>query len=391
MQYRGLIEIPLFNAGFSLPEAESDFQKFQYSSLSAVVANVWSSDGHIPGKVDAWIMQPGNLSYSSRSGSTSVRLQGSSWSQGFLLTMTDGNFVTPAAPSIWSGPLQSLGGEDQDYFNKSQVKTWTTAGTDAPFSAVGPYPLPSLAGETVETLNYGAARFISYANPMPPPDGANMIQVLSAKGIDNIGFAIFDPGLTGGDWMAGAAIFLNAEQDRSSGIRKSYTWLPRTVNRGDLLTVCNPIAYETPSWLTSNGFLKRPTYGVAELDDADQRTSSIFRNGWTFVMKGLHLSSPDAVWVIIVTDFAMDNYWIVRVNPQVPEAEGILADSANQPEFKIDASGIAWMMNGTGDGQVFTSFTENIAFAPTVYPMPTATFSLPCFDPCDNQLWDSIL
>lgn len=203
----------------------------------------------------------------------------------------------------------------------------------------------------------------------------------NSGGPDSWGFAT---------WFGGNDPFL-FNTEISSGVISGWTYLITTVNRPRVIT--NAAASNAaPTFGNTNGSLIFPVFDDVTFENAIQDTVNsevtIYKNGWLAVLKIANVSAPGAQWALVVMNFEQTEYFILRINAQNADVTSIINNAGVIPSFKIDTDGTLWLMAGTGDGLIYNSFVASVSgFAP-FYPMPTATFNLPCFNPCPDAIWE---
>lgn len=113
---------------------------------------------------------------------------------------------------------------------------------------------------------------------------------------------------------------------------------------------------------------------------------STYQNGWTAVLRVPNLSRAGAAWTFVVMNHDQTLYKIVRFNNADAGTVTILNNAGAIPSFKVDVDGVLWLIGGVGNGLLYSSY-DYASPQPPFYPMPLSTFALPCYDPCDGDIW----
>jgi hypothetical protein len=394
---KATVQVPLYDPGYTLPVAALGLT-FDPNGLSPALLAAWATNiNNPPDAVSGVIPAVGYFADLQQGTIPGVhKTIEPTWADGYTLVLSG---VGSGASNVNYLPFSSLTPATQGTFTKL-----TFPGIDIGAGLVsGPFNFAPPLGETVVERKYGTLG-MEFKNPaVNPPPGSNINAILLFEYGGNIfqGFGIQmggdDPALQWGQasWLTGTSIINNGYLDATLGIAQNYTYFSKnSSNRpGPVIVEWVGQQYSNPDYNYRNG-----TVSVVSFDDPVLQAAyatrgfqeiSCTRNGWTAILQVNDYLFPGSKWAFLYMDYGMQNYYLLKLNPVAPGAQEFLAQSVQFPTFKIGPDGISWLYNPGAGGHIYYSFSADLSFDPTIYPVPAATFSLPCFDPCNPELWES--
>lgn len=395
MKLTATVQIPLYDPGYTMPDELQGISFDPYGLSPAVIRATGPSLTNAPPNVLGAIPQVGLLATVSIGTLGAGNYPQISWANGYAMV-----------------PLGAPGSPTQLAYMpfSSQVAAEQTT-----FQALN-YPLPDVGfgvtlaaqnfapplGESVVERKYGGWG-LEFLNPVvTPPPGTNICTVLIFEygGSKFQGFGIQmggnDPTQQWGfaTFLVGTSPINNGFLDPAANQSQNYTYFNDNGSpRGPIVVAWIGQEFSNPDYFYRNGQIFNVSFDDPILQAAYSVGGfvelSCTRNGWTAILQVDDYMFPGSKWAFIFMDYPMQNYYLLKCVPVAPGSGGSLTQSVTPPSFKIDQDGISWLLDNRAGGAIWTSFSENLAFDPAIYPVPAATFSLPCFDPCSPDLWES--
>lgn len=394
---KATVQVPMYDPGYVLP-VDAQGLLFDPHGLSPALVAAWATNlNNPPDSISAYMPNVGFFASLEQGTIPGVhKTIAPTWANGYNLVLSGTG--TSAGTNVNYLPFVGNDPTPQSTFTKLSFP-----GINIGAGLIyGPMNFAPPLGETVVERKYGTIgmEFLTptIINP-PPASNINAVLLFEYGGTTFQGFGIQhggdDPAMQWGQasWLTGTdPIINNGWLDAAAGISRNFTYFAKNASSRPALVV-NWVGeqYSTPDYNYRNG-----SYDLVSFDDPILQASyaangfielSCTRNGWTAILEVNDYLFPGSKWAFIYMDYGMQNYYLLKINPVATGAQGYLSQATQFPTFKIGPDGISWLYDPRAGGHIYYSFSEDLAFAPAIYPVPAATFGLPCFDPCDPELW----
>jgi len=185
--------------------------------------------------------------------------------------------------------------------------------------------------------------------------------------------------------------------DPKTDIKTNFTWMPSDQPRGSLFiyeetgfidpgigVVPVELWFQALHGVRDNGlYFEDPVLDLAFITGTGVK-SGLSRIGFSMIFRFVpHNAQQTFTFIIFRPD--MLYYWKIEFDAKTAGAAAGLRNPLKLVcTCKQDTNGVFYARM---DDKLFTSFTPDVNWNPSILPIPHATYGLPCFDPCIDDYW----
>lgn len=200
--------------------------------------------------------------------------------------------------------------------------------------------------------------------------------------------------ISNSSFLPGIVTPINYMERNSIGEIVNYSWMPSDQPRGSLFEFIQSPFVLPPASLPPSDFdnaLRGTRYQGLFFDDPVLDAaflagvpSTAARGGFGMVFSTVP-QNANQTFTFVIFDALMTNYWRIVFVPKTVSAANLLKlPGKSTVSGKQDSQGVFYLrLNNT----FLSSFVPDLAWDPSILPIPRATFGLPCFDPCIDDYW----